>query len=288
MLTPTADDTGTTADAEEARKRITGARGILLDWDGCAAVGNHPHDEALTFIARHKAKLAIVSNNSTLMPEDISDALAKAGVEFPSARVFLAGMEALSYTANIPGVRALVLGNTRMKALARRMGVQLVHDDADVVVLLRDTRFTYSKLERAVQSLARGARLIVSNPDMTHPGSRGHLVPETGALLAAITACVDVPPENVQVIGKPAGFLFERACAALRIRPEAALMIGDNPDTDVQGAGKLRMPSVLMAPGSRLRFSEILGDSASEGRVARIGASRRAAFQLGARRSRSA
>lgn len=260
MSDPAADHTGATTDVSEARKRIAAARGLLLDWDGCAAAGNRPHDEALAFIVRHRSKLAIVSNNSSQTPEEISEVLAKAGVEFPSARIFLAGMEALARAARIPGARTLVLGTTRMKALARRMGIQLVHDDAEVVVLLRDTKFTYSKLERAVQSAAGGARLIVSNPDTTHPGTDGLLIPETGALLAAITACVDIPPENIQVIGKPAGFLFERACAALEIPHHAALMIGDNPDTDVRGARNLGMPSVLMAPGSPLSFAQILGD----------------------------
>ncbi len=266
------------AGAEAARKSIDKARGLLLDWDGCAATGNRPHEQAVTFIAKHRPRLAIVSNNSTQTPEDISGLLADAGVDFPSARIFLAGMEALTYAAGIPGVRSLVLANGRMKALGRAAGLQLVRGDADAVVLLRDTKFTYSKLERAVHSLARGARLIVANPDTTHPGQGGALVPETGALLAAITSCIDLQPENVQIIGKPSSFLFERACAALKVTPESALMIGDNPDTDIKGAHRLGMPSLLMAPGSRLTFSELLGEHAPAMRFARPRAARRVAF----------
>lgn len=254
------DGGGAITDADEARRRIAEARGILLDWDGCAAAANQPHESALAFIRRYRGKLAIVSNNSTHMPEDISDILARAGMEFPGSRIFLAGVEALAHAGGIPHARTLVLANARMKALAHRVGMRLVQEDADVVVLLRDTRFTYAKLERAVQSLVRGARLVVSNPDATHPGPGGNTVPETGALLAAIGACVDLARVNVQIIGKPSNFLFERACAALKVAPADAVMVGDNRETDVKGAGRLGMAAILVAPGSRLSFQELLDD----------------------------
>lgn len=244
--------------AEKARAAIAAAGGILLDWDGCAAVGNRPTREALAFIERHAAKLAIVSNNSTLLTEDIAGILSDAGVTFPSGRIFLAGVEGLSYAARVMGGRTLVLASPRMKALAHRLGVTMVRADADVVVLLRDTHFSYAKLERVVRSLMRGARLVVANPDMTHPGHNGSVVPETGALLAAIGACVDLSRIDMQFIGKPSAFLFESACAALNIPPASAVMIGDNIETDIEGARRLGMSGVLVSPGSKLSFAQML------------------------------
>lgn len=248
-------------DAGEARARIASARGILLDWDGCAAIANRPREDALAFIRKHRANLAIVSNNSTAMPEDISEILSQAGVDFPGTRIFLAGVEALAYAAGFAGARTLVLANTHMKALAHQVGMNLVQQDAEVVVLLRDTKFSYAKLERAVQSLVRGARLIVANPDATHPSGEGLVIPETGALLAAIGTCVDLSQVNVQVIGKPSNFLFERACAVLKITPESAVMVGDNRETDIKGAKRLGMGAILVTPGSSLSLRDLLGDS---------------------------
>lgn len=244
--------------AEKARAVIAAAGGILLDWDGCAAVGNRPTREALAFIERHAAKLAIVSNNSTLLTEDITGILSDAGVSFPEAHVFLAGVAGLNYAARFMNARTIVLASPRMKALAHRLGVTLVRADADVVVLLRDTHFSYAKLERVVRSLTRGARLVVANPDMTHPGLNGSVVPETGALLAAIGACVDLSRIDIQFIGKPSAFLFESACAALKIPPASAVMIGDNLETDIEGARRLGMPGVLVFPGSKLTFAQML------------------------------
>jgi HAD superfamily hydrolase (TIGR01450 family) len=248
---------------ERARALVTHAGGILLDWDGCVAVANRPSREALSFIERHVAKIAIVSNNSTLLPEDISGLLSETGVSFPSSRIFLAGVEALASATAIQGARALVLASPRMKALAHRVGMNMVRCDADVVVLLRDTRFSYAKLERVVHSLMRGARLIVANPDMTHPGAGGTVVPETGALLAAIGACVDLTRLDVQFIGKPSAVLFERACAALRIPMPSAVMIGDNLETDIEGARRLGIPAILISQSDGLSFHALTETSSA-------------------------
>ena len=51
-----------------------------------------------------------------------------------------------------------------------------------------------------------------------------------------------------------------RACDLLDIRPEDALMIGDNPDTDVAGAGAVGMPCVTIG-GAAGRTLESVAES---------------------------
>src|SRR6266545_2359430 len=159
---------------------LANARAILLDWDGCASFGNRPHAPAVEFLQRYGERTAIVSNNSTSLPQDIVEALAAAGVSMPAERVILAGVEALACAARTHGARCLVLGSSRMRAAAHARGLKLVGEDADLVVLLRDTRFSYARLQRTVTALRSGAGLIVANPDLTHPGRDGGVVPETG------------------------------------------------------------------------------------------------------------
>lgn len=244
--------------AEIANAVIRDTAGILLDWDGCTATANRPRADALDFIARYRKRIAIVSNNSTHLPEDISSILAESNIDFPSTHIFLAGSEAITYANENPKARAFVLGASRMKAFARNIGLVLVQSDANVVVLLRDINFSYSKLQQAISSLMQGARLIVSNPDNSHPGPGGTIVPETGALLAAIGACIDLSQIDVQVIGKPSRMLFQRACEALKVSPQSAVMVGDNLHTDIEGANSMGMASVLVAPGSLLSFTELI------------------------------
>jgi 4-nitrophenyl phosphatase len=226
---------------------VANARGILLDWDGCVVVGNRILPAARQLLARHGDRVVIVSNNSTHLPEQFSAYLARAGLILPASHIILAGAEAVSWVAQArdPG-RVMVLGSLQMRALALRLGVNVVRDNPNMVLLMRDTRFGYSQMARAVSALHRGARLVVSNADRTHPGVKGDIVPETGALLAALTTCV--PGIIPFIIGKPERLLFERACAVLGIANTEALMIGDNSDTDIAGAKALGIRSLQVWP----------------------------------------
>jgi 4-nitrophenyl phosphatase len=230
---------------------------VLLDWDGCVAIDRKPNPSALRLMAERRGCVAIVSNNSTHLPEDFCQILARFDVILRPDHVILAGVEALNRAQETGARRVMVIGDSRMKAYGRNIGLNIVQDDADLVVLLRDPRFSYARLERAANCLNAGARMIVANPDVSHPGGNDRLVPETGALLAAIAACVGDETFEREIVGKPGPRLFARACRALGVRPESAVMIGDNPLTDIAGAEAFGIPSILIGPKSGLAFEHL-------------------------------
>lgn len=242
--------------APDARALVEDSAGILLDWDGCVALDDVPHMAGLSFLRRYADRIAIVSNNSTLWPSDIQQVLALRGIQMPVERIVLAGHQAVLKAARL-GLATTVLGDLHMRALARQLGVHQVRKNPQVLVLLRDTRFSYARLLLAVNAMASGARLIVANPDLTHPGPHGRIVPETGALLAALDACVPLIRESVDVVGKPHPELFHIASAALGLEATQALMIGDNPATDIDGGRRMSMQTVLVSPGSALSLADL-------------------------------
>jgi HAD superfamily hydrolase (TIGR01450 family) len=234
--------------AEPEAETLSAARGFLLDWDGCCAVDNLLVPSAARFLRANRQRSVIVSNNSSNTAEDFLRILSKAGIEMRAEQIILAGVEALSRAAASGSRRTWVLSDPRMRFLARRLGVCLEAEAPDLVVLLRDTRFSYLRLEKIINALASGASLIVSNPDMTHPGRGGTIRPETGALLAAIQACIKLPGSQFEIVGKPAAGLFLKGCAVLDQDPASLVMIGDNPVTDIAGAEALGMGALLVAP----------------------------------------
>lgn len=228
-----------------ASKMIMNARGVLLDWDGSIAIGNRMLPAARRLIESVGDRAVILSNNSTHLPEEIAQMMRRDGVVLEPERILLAGAETIRWVAAQGPKRILLLGSPTMAVLARSLGLEVSRDLAvDMVLLLRDARFTYAKLARAIGALAKGAHLVVANADRTHPGPGGQLVPETGALLAALATCQ--PEVDPLIIGKPEPFLFERACHLLQVAPAEAVMIGDNPETDAAGAEAIGMQSILI------------------------------------------
>lgn len=248
---------------QRERRMLSAAKGILLDWDGCVAIDNRVLPFARKLIARHADRIAIVSNNSTHLPCDFADILAQQGVRVSHERIFLAGVEAVRHVAACRGMRVMLLSAPKIRRYAIDLGVALVRQRPGVVLLMRDTRFTYAKLELAANALRAGAKLVVANADLTHPGLHNRVVPETGALLAALLACVGEAQVHRHLIGKPGPMLFERACAYLGVAPEEAVMIGDNPDTDGDGAVNAGIRPILIGGHSPLRLEHLVEPTAA-------------------------
>ena len=242
------------------RSLVLNSAAILLDWDGCVMIDDMIVPAARTLMRQYAEKIVILSNNSTHLPEDFWRILSRSEVYISASRIVLAGAEALRWLTRQPPARIMLFGSTRIRCHARLLGLNVVREHPEIVVLMRDTRFTYAKLDRAINALHRGARLVVANGDLTHPGAGARIVPETGALLAAVKACV--PDVEAMTIGKPGPFLFERACAVAGVLPQHAVMIGDNPDTDVVGALNYGIHSILIGPRSTISLEDLIGSEA--------------------------
>ena len=242
----------------DPRSLINSADGLLLDWDGCCAVDNVLVPEAAEFLRQHQKRLAIMSNNSTHTTEAMRAILEKSGINLPPERILLAGMFAIQRAKKLGLRRAMIIGSPAMKALAQRSGIEVVREEAQVVILMRDTRVTYAALERAANCLAGGAKLIVANPDGSHRGANARIRLETGAFFSTLAAAVDLSHAETEIIGKPSESFFQEACRIIGTSPQRTVMVGDNPSTDIEGARRVGMPSLLVTPTPQEFFAGLI------------------------------
>lgn len=223
------------------------ALGYLLDLDGTLVAGNRLLPGAAAFVADAADRCAVVSNDAEHLPEEVARKLHRLGASIPAERIVLAGALGLERLAHADtGARTLVLASPGLQRYARDLGLGTAGKEVDVVFLGRDRSFGFEALARAANAVRLGARLVVANPDLNHPGSDGGVVPETGALLQALLACAGSVP--YEVVGKPEPHLFTAGLARLGLRPDQAVMLGDNPTTDGLGARRLGMPYIRIGP----------------------------------------
>jgi len=213
----------------------------VIDLDGTLTVGERPTRGARELLAAIGGAYVVLSNDSSHSPAGLALELAALGLDTPVERIVLAGAETIRLLGQErPGAHVLLLASPALEQLAVAQGLVLAPDRPQLVVLARDERFSYERAANAVNAVLRGAQLVATNADLTHPGADGSIVPETGALLAALRACC--PQAPCRVIGKPEPYLFVEALRILGTRPERTLVIGDNPATDGAGAQRLGMP----------------------------------------------
>lgn len=225
--------------------QIEAAKLVLCDLDGCLAIDNVPLSGADRLASSLGDRLTVVSNNSTLRSTDLAARLLHHGLPINPAAIYLAGEIAIRIVATRhPSSRVLVIGSQQMRSLASELGLELVDDRPDVVVLARDDNLRMLRAQKIIDALSRGATFYLTNPDRSRPGSDGIPQIETGAVQIMLQAVL--PGVEPIVIGKPSAALFEHVLAERAIQPEDALMIGDTFETDIRGAAAVGIRSIWL------------------------------------------
>lgn len=235
------------------------AEGCLADLDGTLVAGGAALFGARDLVRHFGERLVVVSNDAEHTPVQLARRLGALGLPIAPDRILLAGTVALDTIAvERPGARIFLLGGFALHRHARRLGLEPIGvekaEEAEIVLVGRDRGFSFARLAAAANAVRAGAILMAANPDRTHPGRAGRVVPETGALLAAIMACTREVP--VRVFGKPEPLLFQRGIARLGVAPSALVVIGDNPETDGAGAERLSLHFVHASALADVRLSE--------------------------------
>jgi 4-nitrophenyl phosphatase len=115
----------------------------------------------------------------------------------------------------------------------------------DAVVVGLDPEVDYRRLAVAMTAVRAGAELIATNADARYPTPAGFL-PGAGSLVAALEAATGATP---QVIGKPAPAMFEAILRVTGVAPAEAVVVGDNPASDIAGAHRAGCGSILVLTG---------------------------------------
>lgn len=246
----------------EAWQLIDAASVVVADLDGCLAADNVPLPGAVELVDRLGGRLVVASNNSTHSAWQLSALLAQHGLSVRPERFILAGELAVRFVARQwPGAKVMLLGTQVICQAAESAGLRLVTEGCDVVLLTRAVNSGFGQFESAVAALHGGAELVVANPDLSHPGNGGEPRIETGALLALLKSVL--PHLKAKIIGKPEAPIFRAALALDNAQPERAVMIGDNAATDIEGAARLHMHTIYLAPCGQRRTEFALSEQVS-------------------------
>ncbi len=227
-------------------------RVLFFDLDGCIYFGRTLADRAndlLRLLRESGLRFGFITNNSRESAAEIRGKLTDMGLELGEELIVSATEAIAVYLAERYGsVSVKVAGSESLSfALAEHDHRVLAWEEAtlaDTVVIGRDTEFDYERLQQIVNEVLKGARIVSTNPDTSHPGEGGKLIPETGALLAAVEAVVGTAAVEIICIGKPHGWLYELAMKWSGVSPAECIMVGDNLITDIAGADKAGIKSV--------------------------------------------
>jgi 4-nitrophenyl phosphatase len=191
----------------------------------------------------------LVSNNSTATAEGVVARLGEIGVTIRPDEVLCSSTATATYLQERfqPGTGVYAVGERAVREALTSAGFRVLDSaqGAQVAVIGFDREVSWAKLTQAALAIEHGALFVGTNPDLSFPLEEG-LAPGNGAFVTLIQVTTGIDPI---IIGKPEPLLFEQAARRLQLPPEQILVIGDRIGTDILGAQRAGMPSVLLLTG---------------------------------------
>lgn len=232
--------------------------GLIIDMDGVLWQGEQPQAGLIEFfqvLRDLNLPFVLATNNASLSAEQYVAKLAGMNVRVDLSEILTSGMATALYLAERyrpETTRVFVIGGVGAKQPLLDLGFTLTGlDDIDgerrahLVISGLDKELSWEKLCTAALNIQGGAQFYGTNGDVTLPSERGFL-PGNGATLAALTAATGVSPI---CIGKPEPIIYQQALALLGVAPERVIAIGDRLDTDILGAVRTGIRSLLLLSG---------------------------------------
>ena len=223
---------------------------FLFDMDGTLYLGDNVYEGAIELmedLPRLGKKYIYLTNNSSRAGTDYITRLQRLGFPCEAENVFTSGMATgMFLNQNYPGAKVYLVGTKAFERELLSYGINLVQEDAEIVVAGFDTELVYEKLNKAVHFLRRGAVFIAANPDWVCPMPEDEVLPDCGSICALLTASSGVKPE---FIGKPNRNMIDVIAKMTGIPNEKICAVGDRIYTDIAVAQNAGSVSVLVMSG---------------------------------------
>lgn len=218
---------------------------VLLDISGVLYQDEQPLPGSVEAVAALQAKgypLRLVTNTSRLTGAEIHRQLSSMGYVLQPEQIYSAP-RAMRHYVQTQGLRPYCLIHRNIE----EEFADLLEQPAPNAVVLGDAeeRFDYAHLERAFHLLLAGAPLLAMG-DNRYFHSRGALRLDAGPFVRALEYAAGV---QALILGKPSAQFFNGALEELGVAAGAALMIGDDVESDVLGAQRAGLQACLVQTG---------------------------------------
>jgi HAD superfamily hydrolase (TIGR01450 family) len=228
---------------------------ILTDLDGVIYTGRNAIPHAIEAInsAAESIRIGYITNNASRTPASVAEHLSSLGLRVTADDVVTSPQAAIKLLAELVPAESTILvvggaGLTDVVAAAGFRVTDSAEEEPAAVIQGFAPEVSWKQLAEASYALARdadgnGIPWVATNTDWTIPQERG-TAPGNGTLVSAVHTAVGILPV---VAGKPEKPIFDEAIA--RFGPKSPVVIGDRLDTDILGANRAGIPSIMVLTG---------------------------------------
>ena len=223
--------------------------GFICDMDGVIYHGNRILDgvkEFVNYLIENNKKFVFLTNSPERTPHELSMKLERMGLSVSADHFYTSAMATAEFLhSQAPGCTAYVIGEAALSKALYDHKIYMNDINPDYVVVGETRTYSFEKLERAIELIRKGAKLIATNPDTTGPTERG-IMPATGALVAPIEIATG---KKAYFVGKPNPLMLRHGLRKLGCHSADIAFIGDRMDTDIIAGIESNVDTVLVLSG---------------------------------------
>jgi len=223
---------------------------FFFDLDGVLSVGKEkPHylggREVIERLKKSGRKTFVLTNNSTQTRKELHRNLKRLGFMFDPEDILTSSYLTAQYLTRTFGeTRFCLVGEAGLRRELEAAGHRESNKPQTVIVGL-DRHLTYKKLDNALRFLRTGAALVGTYGGALYMSARGPAL-SAGPIVKALEFASG---KKAVMIGKPSPRMFYLALRIAKERSSRAVMVGDQIETDVLGAQRAGVHTILVLSG---------------------------------------
>ena len=228
---------------------IRNKKGFICDMDGVIYHGNKLLDGVADFVnwmIDNDKKFVFLTNSPERTPHELSMKLERMGLKVSADHFYTSAMATAAFLkSQASDCTAYVIGEAALTKALYDQGIYMNDINPDYVVVGETRSYNFEKIEKAIELVNKGAKLIGANPDITGPTEKG-IMPATGSLIAPIEIATG---KKAYFVGKPNPLMLRHGLKKIGCHSEEIAFIGDRMDTDIIAGIESNVDTVLVLTG---------------------------------------
>jgi HAD superfamily hydrolase (TIGR01458 family) len=229
---------------------LSEVKGILCDVDGTLHFKGSPIPgaiETITKLRKARKKLLFLTNTDSKTPETVHQKLINFGFSVEEHEIFTPIIALQAFLLENRDKKIFLVASKEVEEIFKGFNLISGHEIPDYVIISDfSDNWDVNRLNRAFKYLLKGAELFGTQGNLYCLDHEGEPQIDTGSFVRMLANTADV---DFSIFGKPSRDFFVQALNKLGLKAEECVVVGDDLKSDIKGAKKAGIKSVLVRTG---------------------------------------
>lgn len=232
------------------KKEFSDIKGILSDIDGTLYFKGSPIPGAIETVSNLREmglKILFFTNTDSKSPKTVLKILRNYGFSLAEEDVFTPIIALKEFLNKFPYKKLFFVTTVEVEEEFQKFPKVTGSEIPDFVIIgdFHDN-WDVNRLNQAFKYVFNGAKLLGTQGNRYYLDKLGEPVIDTGSFVEMIANTANV---EYKIFGKPSKEFFLQALKMINLEPEEVLVIGDDIESDIQGAKNAAIKGVLVKTG---------------------------------------